>query len=511
MKATRDLLAGVLNSVWSALVGFAVVPLYLRYLGIEAYGLIGFFATTQALLQLLDMGLAPTVNREVARHVALGNPRGAGALLHTLTWVYWSVAVVIAIGSYAFAPWVAEHWLHSKALTPQALRESVALLGFVVACRWPIGLYQGVLMGAHRLATASAINMVMATMSALGAVLVLAFVSATVQAFFVWQAAMGLLYALAMRHAAWRALGGATGSRFDVEQIRRVWRFSAGMSGVAISAIVLMQLDKVLLSRILTLDGFGQYALAGVVASALYILLTPTFNVIYPRLSALVAQGNGNEVARLYRNGTRLLTAVLFPIAAGASVFSYELLLLWTGNPEVARHSSPVVSLFLIGTALNGAMHFPYALQLAYGHTRLPLLINGILLVVLVPLITVLALRFGAVGGAASWALLNTVYLLVGTWLTHRSLLRGVGLRWLARDVLAPLGVAALVVGVAGEAMRRLPLSPLAMLFLATVLVTACALALLAASPHGRNVLAQAFSFCRALGTPFVSAARRSR
>lgn len=59
MSLSRNLLAGLANSIWTALIGLAVVPLYLKYLGIEAYGLIGFFVTTQALLQLLDMGLAP--------------------------------------------------------------------------------------------------------------------------------------------------------------------------------------------------------------------------------------------------------------------------------------------------------------------------------------------------------------------------------------------------------------------------------------------------------------------
>ena len=66
MSLRRNLLAGLANSVWSALVSLAVVPFYLKYLGIEAYGLIGFFVTTQAILSLLDMGMAPTINREVA-------------------------------------------------------------------------------------------------------------------------------------------------------------------------------------------------------------------------------------------------------------------------------------------------------------------------------------------------------------------------------------------------------------------------------------------------------------
>ena len=63
MRLRENLLAGFASAIWSALLGLAVVPFYLEYLGIEAYGLIGFSVTMQALLQLLDMGLASTINR----------------------------------------------------------------------------------------------------------------------------------------------------------------------------------------------------------------------------------------------------------------------------------------------------------------------------------------------------------------------------------------------------------------------------------------------------------------
>ena len=47
MQLQRNLLAGLLNSIWTALATFAVVPFYIDYLGIEAYGVIGFFITLQ--------------------------------------------------------------------------------------------------------------------------------------------------------------------------------------------------------------------------------------------------------------------------------------------------------------------------------------------------------------------------------------------------------------------------------------------------------------------------------
>lgn len=459
MTLGRNLIAGLANSIWSALIGLAVVPFYLKYLGIEAYGLIGFFVTTQAVLSLLDMGLAPTISREVARCSASGNLKEAGRLLHTLAVVYWCMAAVIAVMILALAPLIAEYWLQSKHLSSQTLAHAVMLMGLVVACRWPIALYQGALIGAQRLTISSGISITMATVGNLGAVVVLAFVSPTIEAFFIWQACVGLVYAIAMRTAAWKVIGKPIQISFDVDTLRNVWRFSAGMSGVAVSSIVLMQLDKVMLSRILNLEDFGRYVLAGMVANGLYLLLTPTFNVIYPRLSVLVATEDTEKLIDLYRVGTRLLLGVLFPIAAAGAVFSEEILYLWTGNQAIASSTATVVSLFLIGTALNGAMHFPYALQLAYGMTRLPLVINSILVVIMIPITILFAVKYGALGGAAAWVLLNGIYILVGTHLTHRVLLKGVGLKWLIWDVGMPMGLSLLIVGGIGSEVRILEYS----------------------------------------------------
>lgn len=487
MSLSRNLLAGLANSIWSALIGLAVVPFYLKYLGMEAYGLIGFFVTTQAVLSLLDMGLAPTINREVARCSASGNLKEAGKLLYTLAVVYWSMAGVIALLILALAPLIAEYWLQSKQLSSQTISHAVMLMGLVVACRWPVGLYQGVLIGAQRVTVSSGINMVMATLGSLGAVGVLAFVSPTIEAFFIWQACIGFVYALSIRAAAWQIIGKAGRMGFDVDRLKSVWRFTAGMSGVAVSGIILMQLDKVLLSKMLSLEDFGRYALAGVIASGLYVLLTPTFNVIYPRMTAYVANNDIEKLVELYRTGTRLLLAALFPIAAVAALLSKELLYLWTGDSTVASTAWPVVSLFLIGTALNGVMHFPYALQLAYGMTRLPLTINTILVAVMIPTTIFLASKYGAVGGAGAWAVLNAIYLLVGTMLTHRYLLKGIGIKWLLQDVGMPLGVTLLIIGGLGHKLRELGFSYPVEIFIGGGLALLTFLIIVALTPSLRS------------------------
>ncbi len=445
MTLSRNLLAGLANSVWSALIGLAAVPFYLKYLGVEAYGLIGFFVTTQALLSFLDMGMAPTINREVARCSASADLKEAGKLLHTLAVVYWCMAGAIALLILALAPWVAEYWLKSKQLSPQTISHAVMLMGLVVACRWPIGLYQGALIGAQRLTISSGVNMTMVTIGSVGAVAILAFVSPTIEAFFTWQAGVGLLYAITMRFAAWRIIGTNKQNSFDVGALKSVWRFTAGMSGIGLTALAFTQMDKVILSKMLSLEEFGHYMLATVVVSGLSVLIAPVFNVMYPRFSALVITGETEKLIEIYRLGTRMLATIIFPIAMVLAVFAEDLVLVWTGNSNIASSVAPIIALLVIGSALNGVMYFPYALQLAYGKTWIPLTINTVLMCFLAPLIFYLAKSYGALGGAMAWFISEAVYVMIGPWLTHRYMLKGLWIKWLFQDVGIPLVVTVLI------------------------------------------------------------------
>lgn len=444
VRSARNITVAMANSVATIVVSLVAMPFYLRFLGIEAYGLIGFYATLQAVSQVLDLGLASTMSREVARSGA--DERTAGRLLHTLGIVYAVVGATMALVGLVVAPWLARHWLEPGHIPVATVAHAVALMGFNLACRWPISLYHSALAGAERLALSSAVSMSVNTSAALASILVLAVVSPSIQAFFVVQAGAGLLHALVLRHLAYREVGCGD-MRFDISELRRVWRFSAGMGGIAITSLAFTQLDKVLLSNLLALEEFGRYMLAVLVVSGLQAFVSPTFSTIYPRFSKLVASGELEELTRTYALGSRLLAAVLFPAALTLAFHARDLVALWTGNAAVAMQVAPLVAILSMGSALNGMMHFPYALQIAHGDTRLPLRINLVLLILLAPLTVALALSHGALGGAWSWAIVGLVYAVFGTLLTGRRILASAGMGWLMRDVGVPLVLSAAIVG----------------------------------------------------------------
>jgi O-antigen/teichoic acid export membrane protein len=66
MIIKRNAIANYVGLAYTSLIGVVMLPVYLHYLGAEAYGLIGFFVLLQSWLALLSMGLFPTLARQVA-------------------------------------------------------------------------------------------------------------------------------------------------------------------------------------------------------------------------------------------------------------------------------------------------------------------------------------------------------------------------------------------------------------------------------------------------------------
>ena len=442
MSLKFNILAGMVSSAWSALLGILVVPLFLRYISVEAYGLVGVYATITTMLVVFDLGLVATLNREVARASSTGNIGGVGPLLHSLAVIYWSVGLCLGAIIFLLAPWLAAHWLNPDGLSHDTVARALRLMALVIVSRWPLGLYQAAMIGAQRIIPLSMVNIVMTTVGNLGAVGIMAFWSPSIEAYFIWQAGVALSWTLALRMGAWRYIGRTIVAGFSWPAVRTVARFSLGMTGVSLLGVVLSQMDRAILSRLLSLDDFGAYVIAATVSGTLYVVTTPVFNGLNPRLTALVRQADTGRVEATYRTTSRGLASFIFPVAMLLVVYSHDFLLLWTGKPDLAARAAPLVSLLAAGTALHCCSYMFYALQLAHGTLRLTLSILVVLIVCAFPIMLVLTQKYGTIGAAYAWLLLQCCYIMVGSLVTHRWLMRSALGSWLWSDIGVPLAIA---------------------------------------------------------------------
>ena len=440
LSVNRNVIANFAGSIWSALMLLAFVPFYIRLMGVESYGIVGVFTSLMAMLAVLDLGLSQTMNREMAR--LSSDEKGSRQLAETartLEFIYWGIGLLVGCLIALLSSFIAYQWLNPEQLSRDALQQALWIMALVIALRWPVALYTGGLNGLQRQVQANVLLIGISTAQGFGALAVLWFVEPSIQAFFWWQAGVALIQALLLRSALWNNLPDKEYAAFRMSIVSNLWRFAAGISGISLLAIVLTQLDKVLLSKMLTLSQFGYYTFAATAAAITGKVVGPIFTAYSPRLSALVAQNRQTELIKTYHQGCQLVSLALVPLVLMLAVFADEILGLWGQDPELVSNSGTLLSLLVIGNGLNGLMNLPYALQIAHGWTRLVLLTNLVAVFVLVPAIYFMTLHWGAEGAAWVWIVLNTGYLIFNVQIMHRRLLVNEKFRWYLQDVILPI------------------------------------------------------------------------
>jgi O-antigen/teichoic acid export membrane protein len=362
-------------------------------------------------------------------------------------------------------------------------------MGVAAALQFPFALYGGGLLGLQRQVTYNVALAGMGVVRGLGAVLVLVFVSPTVEAFFWWQVMVSAAQSILGARLLWASLPhGADRARFDWSHIVAVWRFAAGTGGTAALGAVRAHLDKILLSRLLPLEQFGYYSLGGVLGASVYSLATPFYMAYFPRLSEVVAERNGEKLSRMYHEGCQLVSAIVVPAAAVAAVFAEEIIFVWTGNAGIASSSSAVSSLLIVGYALAALNGLPYTLQLASGWTSLAFRVSLATLIAAGPLIVVGTMVYGATGAAAAWLGINGVYTVAMVNGMHRRLLRGEMARWYVVDVGLPVLACSTVAIVGHYAMPPALQRGLLLVYIGGVSVVALSAAI-AVAPFPRQAL----------------------
>lgn len=427
-------------------VGLAIffTPLYIHFLGIEAYGLIGFYITLQSSIGFLEMGLSRACTRELARYSGGGEAASHQMMLDTLRSlesIYWLVAILLGAGLTAASSWIATSWLSSKIFTSEELSQLLIIVAWVIAMRWPMGIYIGALMGLQRQVCLNVARVSISLLNWGGSTLVLWLVRPDIQSYFQWQITVALVATVLLWWLAWRAMPGSLlQGRPSFVVIRRIVPFAVGVGGNEVLSVVLRQSDKLILSAMLPLNQFGYYALASVIASAVPMLASPISNAVFPRFSQMI----GVDVLRprlssLYHLASQAVAVLVIPFGLLIAFFPHEILFVYTGDVGVAEGSEIVLAVLVVSKILHASMVVPYALQLAYGWVRLSLLINIISVIWLVPAIYWLVGIYGPVGAAVAWLIVTIGYVGVGMPIMHRRLLVGEWGRWAWRTMAAPM------------------------------------------------------------------------
>lgn len=439
-RLSANLLANYFGQGWATLMAIAFLPVYVEELGMEAYGLIGFFTLLQGMLAVFDFGVTPTLMRETARYKAGTNSaRQLIELIRSFECIVCIAALILAVIMASVSGHIAQGWINAQTISSDAVAQSVALMGVILAARLIEGLYRGVLMGLERQVELNLLNAGIATLRYAGAFVVLWAGSATVEVFFIWQASISVASLFCLMLAANSHLPYVSRNvRFSTNAIRLVWQFSAGVSVVGILSVALVNIDKFVVSYALSLEGFGYYALAGVAASTLYTLVVPVTQAFHPRMVIQAEKNDHLGMAASLHLSSQIVVALVGVAAIFLNLFAAEVLYVWSGNQALVDGTAPILRVLSLAAYVNCIGYIGVNMQLARGAIRGVATTYGLALAAAMFFLAPAVQANGAMGAAHVWLLITVVQSASVLALAFCGSFSGEGGKWLLADMLIP-------------------------------------------------------------------------
>jgi O-antigen/teichoic acid export membrane protein len=436
----KNTIANYLGQFYTMFIGIFMLPFYLKYLGAEAYGLVGFFTMLTSIMLLLDMGFSQALTRETAKLKDKVN--GLIQIKETLRSVESMIivlSIVIFLGVFFSSEWIALHWLQVKELNFEVVENCIKLMGFMIAIRWYVSLYNGIILGLEQQVWLNIYKVIISTLRFGGGLVLILFISDDIFYFFIYQTFIAAIELIILNFKVYDNLLKTKFLLPTVKSIKHIAPFALSLAYTSGVWIVYTQLDKLLLSHYIPLEKYGYFALVVTISNTIMQFSAPLSQAILPRMTSLLSNNKEKEMLILYRKGISFASIMIFSAVGIISFYSYELLYSWSGNIEAATWASPILFWYVIGSGILAIGAFQYYLQFAHGNLKYHIKMNTIFPIIALPIVFYSVMHYGAIGAAIAWFAIQLAGFLIWPPFVHSKFAKGIHKDLMVKDILPSL------------------------------------------------------------------------
>lgn len=419
-----NVVANYAGQIFVASVGIFTLPIFLKLLGRESYGLIGVFTMLQAWIQLLDGGLSTTIAREASRfNNKLIPSYGFKRLFSIVLIIFLLMAALFLCVINIFSSFLITKWSAESNLDYEQTKLVFNLIVISVAVRWLANPFRSVLIGIEKQIKVNLINVVFTVNRYIFVLFYCFFRGFEIYNFFIYQVYSSILeliiYIFITKSEMYRV--NVYNDNSDLKYNIKQPLFFALSAGFAYGIwVFISQADKLILTKTLSLTDYAIFSVAITLSAGISMLIGPMGQAILPSMTINIVNGNIEKVKKLYFDCTRYMGCVVIPIVLTLSFFSEDILYFWTRDHDIASGAKLMLMLYSIGNGLLAISTFQYYLQYSFGDLNLHYKGNLLLLIVFLPFNVLLGIKYGGVGTGVVWVLQNSFYLFVWSYFVHK-------------------------------------------------------------------------------------------
>ncbi len=403
-QLARNTAINLAGFVLVGLVSIAAIPITIRRLGGDAFGILSLALVVLGYFSIFDLGLGRATIKFAAEYLA----HNSVERLPRLVWI--SVGLQLSIGVFGGAVLAAgsPFLVRSVFRIPAALTQEAKLTLLILAAALPVVLATSALRGTLEAAQRfDLVNLVKIPANAANflipaaAVLLGTRLPLIVLFLCLARVAAGLTY-LYLSCRLFPSLRQRTA--FDFRTLRSLLVYGSWVTVSNVISPILAYFDRFVIGSLLSMTAVAYYAVPYDLANNFLILPTALVSTLFPAFSTLGASGDRRQIQQLYTRSLKFLLLTLVPSMLVLGFFASDILHLWLGA-AFAERGTRVLQIFAFGVVLNSLAWIPFSLLQGSGRPD----VTGKLHLAELPMYAgvawVFVHRYGIAGGALAWSL----------------------------------------------------------------------------------------------------------
>ena len=416
----RNTALNLATECWLAVVLFANIPLLVKFLGEESFGLFSLAWVVVGYLAFLDIGVSTATTKFTSEYLAKRESDQVSRLVRTALATNSIMGLVAGALAIAIAPFLIQHAFKIPApLHSQALHVFLA-----VAFALPVLLTQGVLRATFssfqrfdfiNIVNGSTITVQWLLMTFLAwkgfGVVIVVWVAVLARV------AMVISYLILLRRVVPDVFHHLS---FCWQTLWRLLHFGAWVSVSQVMSPVLVYFDRMMIAAMVSLSAVTVYTVPTEVFNRLGILPSCLMATLFPALSHHGATGGANgQLSRLYAFTSRYLLFVFFPLFAFLTVNARDIFTVWMGS-GFASQGTLVLQILAAGAFVNFLARLPFGAVQALGRPDVTGKFHLLELPIYIALCVLMISRWGITGAALACTMRLWLDSALLFWAAHR-------------------------------------------------------------------------------------------
>ncbi len=400
-------------------IGLVCIPLLIKKLGIDRFGLLSLVWIFLGYLAFFDLGLGRAIIKIISEQLGRGNRREISRFFWTTIWIIFGLSIIGSGISLIFAHTIMIEFFK----IPDSLREDALHSFYLLSLGIPIitltAAFRGLLEAEQRFFVINLLQGVSGTITYIVPLFI---------AFYTQDVSVIILYLVVARFLTLIAHIVVCMDRFpelrkismpDRTALPLLIRFGGWLTVSNLISPLMVYFDRFILGSIIPVGELAYYTTPYEIITRVLIIPSAVSRVLFPSVSFTIAQNTSSE--KLVENAYRLTTLTLLPIIILLIAIAKPGMTLWLGA-EFGERSSIILQILALGVFFNGIASIPFTLIQSSNRPDLTAKAHMFELPIYAVVLWFSCNHFGTLGAAFAWSFRIVLDLVVLTYLAKRNL-----------------------------------------------------------------------------------------